>query len=395
MNLKILLQVVAVCEALGAVVQGVDAQTWQPTGAPGIGWRALACSADGTKLAATAWSAGIYTSTDGGATWTSNSLPCQNWNAIACSADGTKLLAASYPDYPIYTTGVYTSTNAGATWAQVTGLSQAAWWGAVAVVADGSALFAAFAQEGGIYRSTNSGATWERTGAPAKNWSAVASSADGTRLAGLALRQIFTSTNAGVTWLEATNAPSGYWQCLALSADGTKLLAGLFGGGIYTSTDSGATWISNSVPSELWSSVAASADGTKLVAVADCNRATYTSTNGGLLWTSNALAPNNLSGVVSSADGNRLAAISTTTALMYTAQTVPTPTLCLAPANGALRLAWGVPSLPFVLQENSNVAMANWTDVTNTPTFDPTTLQNQVFLEPSAQGRFYRLISRW
>ncbi len=74
------------------------------------------------------------------------------------------------------------------------------------------------------------GASWtERPIAGAMGWSgwkAVASSADGTRLAAVNGGYVYTSTDGGATWTERTAAGSRQWETVALSADGTKLCAG-------------------------------------------------------------------------------------------------------------------------------------------------------------------------
>jgi len=88
------------------------------------------------------------------------------------------------------------------------------------------------------------GATWtERTSAGSRNWTSLASSADGTKLAAGVGNggYIYTSTDSGATWTERTNAGSRDWKAIASSSDGSKLAAGS-SGYIYTSTDSGATW---------------------------------------------------------------------------------------------------------------------------------------------------------
>jgi hypothetical protein len=157
---------------------------------------------------------------------------------------------------------------------------------------------------------------WTRTAAPFRQWSSVATSADGTKLvaAGLVVAGgwgIYTSPDSGATWI-SNNVLGLQWSSVASSADGTKLVAAAdtffanSGGEIYTSADSGATWISNSVPNLDWRSVATSADGTKLVAVAD-NWGLFTSADSGATWISNSV-PLILQTVASSADGTRLAA---------------------------------------------------------------------------------------
>jgi hypothetical protein len=124
---------------------------------------------------------------------------------------------------------------------------------------------------------------------------------------------------------------------------------------IYTSTNSGTSWISNGVPGssllQQWQSVASSADGSKLAAGA-------ANTSRGAIWTS---------------------------------QTTPAPGLNITKSNGNLALWWIVPATNFVLQQNSDLRTANWTNVTNTLTLNLTNLQNQISLPLPAGNAFYRL----
>jgi len=70
----------------------------------------------------------------------------------------------------------------------------------------------------------------------------VASSADGSVLAAAGYSKLYVSTNAGHDWTAQT-LPSGEWTCVAMSADGSKLAATFIGvgaggvgyGGIWTS----------------------------------------------------------------------------------------------------------------------------------------------------------------
>ena len=57
-------------------------------------WGGIASSSDGTKLAATAFSGQIYTSTNSGVTWTAREA-ARTWQGIASSSDGTKLAAVA------------------------------------------------------------------------------------------------------------------------------------------------------------------------------------------------------------------------------------------------------------------------------------------------------------
>lgn len=180
-------------------------------------------------------------------------------------------------------------------------------WTAVASSADGTHLVAC-SNPGRIHTSDDSGANWTARDA-VRTWKSVASSADGIRLAactddvspGVGL--IYTSSDAGATW--TPRDPSGHWTSIASSADGLRLLAGTFPGQLYLSTDAGATWTARE-SIRYWTSVATSSDGTKLVACAD-DDAIYTSADAGSTWTPRASA-DAWSSVASSADGTKLVA---------------------------------------------------------------------------------------
>jgi hypothetical protein len=91
-----------------------------------------------------------------------------------------------------------------------------------------------------LYTSTDSGANWW-AGDSSRGWQSVASSADGSRLAAVAMSgygYIYTSTDSGVTWTVQPDAGRRGWYSVASSADGTRLVAVVNGGQIYTSTSS-------------------------------------------------------------------------------------------------------------------------------------------------------------
>jgi hypothetical protein len=84
--------------------------TWTPRDSPRT-WNSVASSADGTKIVAAVFNGPIYTSTDSGTNWTAGKIAPEftagypntdtninrGWRAVACSADGTKLVAVDYP----------------------------------------------------------------------------------------------------------------------------------------------------------------------------------------------------------------------------------------------------------------------------------------------------------
>ena len=144
-----------------------------------------------------------------------------------------------------------------------------------------------------------------------------------------------------------------------MSADGNKIVATARPAGgpgpIYVSTDFGTTWTTNNTPYDAWRAVASSADGGKLVAASGFYN--YIS------WGS-----------------------------IYTSQSIPKPLLNLLSSNDNFKLSWLVPSTNFVSQQSPD--LSSWTDVTNAPTLNLTTLQNEVVLSPTNSSGFYRLKTR-
>jgi len=233
-------------------------------------WRAVASSADGTKLVAAASGGQLYTSTDSGATWTARDSD-RSWRAVASSADGTKLVAAASGGQ------LYTSTDSGATW---TARESARSWQGVASSADGTKLVAGVVG-GQLYTSTDSGATWTARES-ARSWRGVASSSDGAKLVAVVYGgHIYTSTDSGATWTARDSARK--WYDCAMTSDGSKLFAcgGLFSGEemqIYYSSDGGVNWTATE-SSRLWDCIACSSDGLKVLAATRSGQL-YTLING-------------------------------------------------------------------------------------------------------------------
>ncbi len=373
--------------------------------------------------------------------WTQTSAPITNWTAVASSADGAKLVAVANggvgpgPSYIVAPGPIYISTDAGNTWTQASNAPYAD-WRAVASSADGNKL-AAVAYGGEVHTSVDAGLTWTSTSAPKTNWVSVASSADGNKLAALALvfppPDFYTSSDSGNTWA-AKASPYDRWIAIASSADGNKLVA-CGPGTVLASTNSGGSWATNTFGNGAFSGVAASADGKRLfvagqkiylstnsgsawfpisafaarriassaegrilVAVAfvayTLTCPIYVSTNYGATWTTNLPLSTNLwTSVASSADGNKLVAIVNGGGI-WVSQTTPAPSLNIKAANGVMALSWVVPSANLALHESSSLTVSNWTEVTNPPTLNLSTLQYEVALSLSNGARFYRLQSK-
>jgi hypothetical protein len=373
-------------------VDSTFAQTWTQTSPMSVFM--VASSADGKNLVAAVNGGPIFTSTNSGTDWTVTGAPIELWASLASSADGSKLIAATGTTVPV--SAIYTSTNSGGNWTTnnipiYIGFYN---WTTVASSADGTKLVAAGIYSP-IYTSTNSGATWVSNNSPVLAWHSVASSADGSKLVALdGYADVYTSTNSGTIWTESTNFTSGeLGQSVASSADGAKLVVVVYNQGIYISTNSGGSWKQTTAPSIGWSGVASSADGTKLVAVTGGPNVgpIYTSTNSGESWVSNSAPNAQWNWVAASADGDQLVALGGEG--IWTAQTTPAPQMNIMAANGNVAISWIIPSTNFVLQQNSDLSLVNWVDVTNTPVLTLTNLHEQVTLSPSNSSGFYRLVT--
>ena len=226
------------CIQGGGIVYSTNGgSSWAVSSAPSAAWSYICSSADGTRLAAvingTTGTRVIYTSADSGATWANgNNSTSAQWNAVTSSADGTKLAAA------VFDGNIYTSTNAGASWTPQ-GNSPSLAWIALASSSDGSKLVGA-SDPGFIYTSSNYGATWTKsTNAPSANWYRVACSGDGGQIFAVANPGIiYASSDFGLTWTPQSVSPQD-WSGVACSQDGTKVAATYVAqgstGGIYYS----------------------------------------------------------------------------------------------------------------------------------------------------------------
>lgn len=226
----------------GVIYTSTDSgTTWTNIYAPSMALNCMALSADGTTLIVGDWNdfgadSLIYSSTNFGATWVTNSAPSEYWNSVATSANGTRFAAACVN--PDDTGTVFVSPDSGKTWNE-TDLPFASWQ-SVASSADGGKLIAA-ASGGSVYTSTNSGVSWMTNNVPVTFWSSVACSADGSSLVAVNTYGllnnggvIYTSKDSGLSWM-SNNAPSNVsWQAVASSADGNRVAIATFNNSVYT-----------------------------------------------------------------------------------------------------------------------------------------------------------------
>jgi hypothetical protein len=380
---------------------------WVATGAVATNWSCVACSADGSKLVAAVAGGWIYTSTNSGTTWEPRTSAGIDWRSVASSADGVRLAAVRGDSW------VFISSDSGATWTQTS--VQA--YNNVVSSADGTNLAALKGPAVFAMVSTNAGTDWSLSsadGAKSAKPISLACSADGTTLLASGSASFnfgfldisrswgaFATNEAGyyTTWVETapSNSLVAFYLALALSARGDIMFAGAWNGAIFRSSDVGTTWAATSAPINDWVSIAASADGTRLIAVAGgatTNGQVFTSNDSGTSWFTNDLPNTNWTSVASSADGHKLAAAASGGPI-YTWQSTPTPVLNVRPSVGTnLVISWTVPSSSFTLQQNSDIRASSWTDVTNMPSLNYSTLQDQVTVPASSRTAFYRLMSK-
>ena len=284
---------------------------------------------------------------------------------------------------------------AGATWTQTGAPGDN--WTSIASSADGTRLAALEGNylHSGIWTSTNGGGTWTKTSAPGDSWTSIASSADGTRLAAVdnGGQGIWTSTNGGVNWTQTT-APSFIypstlysWTSIASSADGTKLAAVCnFGtGGIYTSTNSGAAWTLTSAPIANWQCIASSSDGMKLAAVVS-GGGIYTSTNSGGTWTQTSAPGNSWTAIASSADGTKLVAVVGGGGIYTSTDSGATWTLTSATNTGWKSIVSSADGSHLAAVDNSPGGI--WTSTNSGATWTPTSApsNNWFSIASSADG---------
>jgi photosystem II stability/assembly factor-like uncharacterized protein len=317
---------------------------------PGVSWTrrstlascVLAASADASRLLAVRTPLegyAVYRSANGGQTWTPVTFFGSHLARPTCaaaSADGMRWVVAAREGGRIHTSSDY-----GQTWVS---RESARNWSALACSADGSRILAVdFGGGGGLpYISTDFGVTWKWRSTVFRNWVAAAASADGMKLVIASRSQgilgiILTSDDGGDTW--SMRSPSGDWSCLASSADGERLAAGS-NQGLFLSDDAGATWRQVLAGINL-TSVSNSHDGQILAATATGGRI-HVSLDRGATWAAGG-ATADWSSVVSTSDGRNM--VGAGSGGIFTSAPAIPPLVYTPPENGA-----GTPYTSFTFQ---------------------------------------------
>jgi hypothetical protein len=291
------------------VIAGNYGQTWEEVSTAG-GLQVAISSATGQYQTAVNPNDGLYVSSDFGKSWT-NTSPDKyiDWTGVAVGGTGQYQTAVSYGQtqgsFTAY--GIWRSSNYGASWAQCSPFAGPASWRTVSISLDGQVQTAVI----------NGGSIW-------------------------------TSTNAGVTWLQSISgtpnctlpAPTtAAWQSVSVSSDGSQQTAVVYGGGIYTSID-GLNWtlqtavtgLTSSSPA--WYSVSISSNGSVQAAVIP-NVGIYLSTNTGVNWAP--AAGSFVAGwkcISISGDGTFQTAVTSNAAIYVSSNKGSTFTKVLSPTSG-------------------------------------------------------------
>lgn len=223
--------------------------TWSLLAGAGTGaWESVAVSQDGLKVAAVIQNGPLVLSSNGGATWHTAVLPdgqaAHWWRAISSSSDGSVLVAASHNGE------IYRSTDSGSTWQRVTvtvnGTAVTETWYRVRTSADGRTIAVVANTFGGapgtgIYVSHDGGATWSKGFSLVTDYTFIAMSADGQRIAvtvsntSSTVGRVLLSVDGGATFTQVSVQGSGTdWRAIAMSAAGDHLAAAV--GGFDTGT---------------------------------------------------------------------------------------------------------------------------------------------------------------
>jgi hypothetical protein len=205
-------------------ISGNGTTTGLPTS--GIGWIGLYITPSGQFLTAGAYNGGFYLSSNYGVSWAKVTTPTEGTGYASISSNGQYLVAGT--DGNDYS---YSSTNFGTSWAASSIATRN--WRNFAESMDGKYVVSTGSSV--VYTSSNYGVTMTPGITLAGTTNFSASSLNGQYLAVSTSNYIYTSSNYGAAWFQQTSGipSSANWSSLASSSDGSRLAAVVQGGTIY------------------------------------------------------------------------------------------------------------------------------------------------------------------
>jgi hypothetical protein len=189
--------VAAVVQNGPLVLSSNGGATWHaaamPDGQANHWWRWIDCSSDCSAIVAVSQNQEIFRSGDYGATWhrvnvTLGSAPvAESWYRVQVSGDGQTIAVVANSFGGASGSGIYVSHDGGATW--IRGFSLVADYTFLAVSSDGQRIAATMSDTGSVrgrvLLSTDGGASFNEVSVPGAitDWRAIVMSAAGDRLA--------------------------------------------------------------------------------------------------------------------------------------------------------------------------------------------------------------------
>lgn len=214
----------------------------------------------------------VWVTTDGGSMWTNRSAGLPNNPMQAVVYDGTRLLVGGGQLFGSQYVGLYESTNLGVNW---TPLHDTTWPKRVvydvAVDPNDSQTILVATDGNGVHRTTDGGASWEigvgGTGALAGRSLRFRPGSSTELFLGTSSLAVFRSTDGGDTFTSSSHGISSLnlFSIHANPLDPADLAVAFQGsnnGGVFSSTDAGLTWLLESAPPTRYSAVRFAPDGT-------------------------------------------------------------------------------------------------------------------------------------
>ncbi len=178
----------------------------------------------------------IYHSTDLGSTWV---------NDVNQGLEGLWVLSLVTSDSNVYagtlSSSVFRSTDDGNIWTVIDSVGHTFSNSALAV--DGPILFAGIGEEGRLQFSSNEGKSWSNINIAQTHLPVSAVVAEGSAIyAATRGNGVFYSSNKGKSWISIDHGLPPSADVTALAKFGTILLAGTCGSGVFRSSNDGHTW---------------------------------------------------------------------------------------------------------------------------------------------------------